>query len=124
MLSLLSRISMQDNDHEEPDPISRWAFWLSLAGVLFLSLIVVILFLGYAIQDPGWLMKIFENHFPATVGLPLAMMAALGIVTLFRRQAGQIEFELLGIRIRGGAGPAIMWIIVFLSMAFAIKLLW
>lgn len=112
------------SDSERPSHASRLAFWLCLAGVVFLSIFVAFLFLRHAYQNPAWLMNVFEQHFAATVGLPLAMIAALVVVTLFRHQAGPIEFDLLGMRLRGAAGPIVMWVIVFLSMASGIKLLW
>ena len=102
---------------------SRLAFWLCIAGVGALSAFWVFTPIRHTHANPKWLMSIFEEHFAATAGLPLAMVAALVVVTLFRYQAGPIQFEVIGLKLSGAGGPIVMWVIVFLSMAFAIKFL-
>lgn len=109
-----------------PTPLraSWWALRLSIAGVGTFAAFGLFIFVRHVCQNPIWLITILEQHFLSTVGAPLAMVAALVIVTLFRHQAGPIEFEILGMKFRGAAGPTIMWIATFLSMILAIKVLW
>jgi hypothetical protein len=110
--------------HHNPSRVSWLSLWLSIAGVCVLAAFAVFSLIWHAQQNPQWLISNFEQHFAATVGLPLAMVAALVVVTLFRHQSGPIEFEFVGFKLRGSAGPIIMWVLVFLAMALAIKMLW
>ena len=68
--------------------------------------------------------RILEEHFLATVGLPLAGMTAAGIVAIFKFQSGLIKFEGMGFKFSGASGQIILWIFCFLSIVGALKLLW
>jgi hypothetical protein len=65
-----------------------------------------------------------SQHFAAAVGLPIAALAALCLVFLLESTAGRIEFEAVGFKFRGASGPIILWVIAFLAIAAAIKMLW
>lgn len=67
--------------------------------------------------------EIALNHFAATVGLPSAALAALCVVFL-ESTTGRIEFEGLGFKFKGASGPIVLWVVCFLAIAAAIKLLW
>ena len=64
------------------------------------------------------------KHSAATVGLPLAAVAALCIVILLEIYSGDIEFEGFGFKFKGVSGPVIFWVVCFLAMATAIRMLW
>ena len=64
------------------------------------------------------------RHTAASVGLPLAALAALCIVILLEIYSGDIEFEGFGFKFKGASGPVILWVICFLSMVAAIRTLW
>jgi hypothetical protein len=64
------------------------------------------------------------DHFAATVGLSFAALGSLCLVLLLRYSAGPIEFEGMGFKFKGASGPIILWVICFLAMVSAIKLLW
>jgi hypothetical protein len=68
--------------------------------------------------------QLLLDRFRAIVGLPAAGVFAFLIVATFESTSGQIEFEAIGLRFRGAAGPILMWVITFLSIALAIHLLW
>ncbi len=68
--------------------------------------------------------EILRQHFAAVVGLPAAGILALWIVTILRSQSGPIEFEAAGLRFRGASGPVVLWVLCFLAIAVAIRLLW
>ena len=72
----------------------------------------------------AWLMEIAQQHFAATIGLPFAALASLSLVLILEFRAGKIEFEGFGFKFRGASGPIILWVISFLAIATAIKLLW
>jgi hypothetical protein len=67
---------------------------------------------------------ILTQHFQAIVGLPAAAAASLVIVFIFSQTGRPIEFEALTIKFKGAAGPVVLWILCFLSIAAAIKILW
>ncbi|AXW53397.1 hypothetical protein CJO92_12435 [Ralstonia solanacearum] len=64
------------------------------------------------------------DHFAATVGLPAGALAALCIVVFLESSSGPIEFEGVGFRFKGASGPIVLWVLVFLSIAGAIKVLY
>ena len=68
--------------------------------------------------------RILEEHFLATVGLPLSAMAAASVVAIFEFQSGSVRFEGLGFKFSGASGQIILWIFCFLSIVGALKLLW
>jgi hypothetical protein len=72
----------------------------------------------------SWVVRIAEKQFAATVGLPFAALAAFCIVTILEASYGPIEIEGFGIKFKGAAGPAIIWIFTFLSITSSIKLVW
>ncbi|MFD8075840.1 hypothetical protein ACFV3E_24685 [Streptomyces sp. NPDC059718] len=75
-------------------------------------------------KDP-WIMKIFEDHFAAVIGLPLIALLAFILVVLLEARFDKIEMEFFGVvRFKGASGPIILWGFCFLLMATAVKLLW
>lgn len=74
--------------------------------------------------EDGWVVTANKEHFAATIGLPLASIAALCLVIMLKFATGPIEFEGLGFKFRGASGPIVLWVLCFLAMAAAIRLLW
>jgi hypothetical protein len=70
------------------------------------------------------LYQIALDHFPATIGLPCAALASLCIVIFLEHTSGSIEAECLGFKFKGASGPIVFWILCFLSITLAIKILW
>ena len=68
--------------------------------------------------------KIFVEHFAATVGLPLAAIAAFVIVVLLQQGEAPLEFEGLGFKFKGSSGQILLWVVCFLAISGAIKFLW
>jgi hypothetical protein len=97
--------------------------WLSLLILAWLSLAVV---MGVA----SWLLGInretleVRDHAMAVVGLPAAAVAAFTLVMVLERSSGPIEFNAAGINFKGAASQITLWLICFLAIAVAIKLLW
>jgi len=93
--------------------LGQWAInpsgahrWISIGAIRLISVDVV------------------RNHFAVVIGLPMAGILALWVVTILRSQSGPIEFEAVGFKFRGASGPVVLWIACFLSIAIAIRLLW
>jgi hypothetical protein len=64
------------------------------------------------------------QRFPVIVGLPAAGIFAYVLVSLFEITSGNVEFSVLGMKLKGAAGPVLMWVICFIAIVFAIHLLW
>ncbi|MBR0735302.1 hypothetical protein JQ581_00050 [Bradyrhizobium liaoningense] len=95
---------------------------VAVAG-LVLAAALFALFVFAEWSNPYWSTVSFD-HFAATIGLPGAAAAAFIIVALFRTTEGQIKLEALGFKFEGAAGPIVMWVMCFLAITIAIKLLW
>lgn len=70
-----------------------------------------------------WL-TLIKEHFPVVVGVPMAALAALFITLVLKIAGGPIEFEVAGLKFKGGAAPIVFWIFCFLSITISIKMLW
>lgn len=114
----------QDRRHER----LRLTFtYLVLSGGFLLGSIMAI-GLFYFVATIETERQRFMNYIfaqPAAVfGVPCAAAAAMFVVLLLRTTQGPIEFEVIGVRFRGASGPIVMWVLTFLSVIAAIKLLW
>jgi ABC-type proline/glycine betaine transport system permease subunit len=75
-------------------------------------------------QEP-WLLKQYEEHFAAVVGMPACALLAFLLVVLLEARYDRVEIEFFGIvRFRGAAGPIILWAFCFFIMACGVKMLW
>ena len=62
---------------------------------------------------------------PVTVGLPIGAILALVIVLVLEVTSGQkIEFTVSQLTFKGASGPIVLWVLCFLTIAFAIYLNW
>jgi hypothetical protein len=64
------------------------------------------------------------DHFRVIVLMPAAGMFAYLVVAIFESSAGTVRFELWGLKLEGAGGPIFMWVICFLVICLAIKMLW
>jgi hypothetical protein len=103
--------------------IREIAFWLAVLIAVLGSVAFVYLIYSVTFASSFWL-EIVHDHFVAIVGLPLAAATAFGVVVFLRQASGPIEFEGLGFKFRGAAGQVVMWVLCFLALAGALKLLW
>ncbi|HDH1436278.1 hypothetical protein [Klebsiella variicola] len=70
------------------------------------------------------LYSIAMKQVPAIIGLPSAALASLWVVVFLENTSGPIEFEVLGVKFKGAAGPIVLWILSMLAISISIKLLW
>jgi hypothetical protein len=110
-----------DESHEQYR-LRRATFWFAVAAVLASVAIFAVTILIIIVRIQPW--PLVEAHFPAMIGLPGAAVVAFVLVVFLRQTEGPIEFEGLGFKIKGAAGQVIMWVICFLAITGAIKLLW
>jgi hypothetical protein len=96
--------------------------WIAvIAAIVFAA--AAFIMIVYAASTGYW-NEIVDRHFPVTVGLPCAALAAMFIVLVLKTVAGRIEVKIIGFEFKGAAGPIIMWILSFLAIVLAINTLW
>ena len=66
--------------------------------------------------------KMIKSQF--LVGLPMAGLASLFVTLILKISAGDLAFEIAGLKFKGAAAPIVFWIICFLSITISIKMLW
>lgn len=119
----------EDASGQTPTEIAAEKRFRSVAVWVLLVMMVIIcgsVFIGFARSakiEEFWI-PIAKEHFSAIVGLPMAALAALCIVLVLRISSGPLEFEGWGLKFKGAAAPVVFWLLCFLAMAGAIKLLW
>ncbi len=102
---------------------------------IIMSWIVVIILTSFGIfalvgltsvhETPGDYWKtLIREQFPVLVGLPMAGLGALFVTLILRISTGPLEFELAGLKFKGGAAPIVFWIVCFLSIVLSIRMLW
>ncbi|MBY0474981.1 MAG: hypothetical protein K2Q13_07975 [Nitrosomonas sp.] len=65
-----------------------------------------------------------KEQFPVLIGLPMAGLGSLFVTLILRISTGPIEFEIGGLKFKGGAAPIVFWIICFMVIVLSINLLW
>jgi hypothetical protein len=98
------------------------AFWLAI----FVTAAAIVMFAHLVITTAikmDWT-EILRDHCAAIFGLPGAVATAFIIVIFLRQADGPIEFEALGFKFKGAAGQVVMWVLCFLAIAAALKLVW
>jgi hypothetical protein len=101
-----------------------WNIAIGVGAVIF------VLILGYFVTSflqtqmgADWTPFVKAN-FSLIFGVPLASVAAFGLVVFFHEiTPGPVEMKALGFELKGPAGQLLMWVVVFLSLVLAIKLL-
>ena len=102
---------------------------------IIMSWIIVVILIGFGVfllfklatihETEGEYWKtLIREQFPVMVGLPMAGLGALFLAIILRISTGPLEFEIGGLKFKGGAAQIVFWIICFLSIAFSIGLLW
>lgn len=99
------------------------AQWLVLAGGLLFGGAFIVGSIFCMARRPA-VFTIAVEHFPATFGLPSAALMALCIVVFLESTSGDIQFKALGFEFHGASGPIVLWVLCFLAITAAIKLLW
>ena len=96
---------------------------MTVIAVSVFSIIVIVFMMRKGFYSTYY-SDIAQKHFAATVGLPMAAAASLFIVLVLRATSGPLEFEGIGFKFRGASGPIVLWLLCFLGIAAALKMLW
>ena len=97
---------------------------LALVGAVILAGTFVLYTARDMASAAPWVVEAVQAHFAAVMGLPAAAFLALCLVIFLEVKSGPIEFKGFGFEFRGASGEIILWIMTFLSIAVAIKMLW
>jgi hypothetical protein len=97
---------------------------IALAGATFVGGTFLFFLARDITNAEPWMMEIFRTHPAAVLGLPTGALAALCIVLFLEAKSGYIEFEGFGFKFRGASGEIVLWVICFLAIVSAVKLLW
>lgn len=115
---------MEEKEKKYHEIVKAFSFWFAVSGALLLGGVISVFYAIEVFKEDSWIIEIYKEHFVAGVGLPFAAIAAVFVVIIFKHQDGLIEVKVIGFEFKGAAGQIIMWVIVFLAEAAALKLLW
>jgi|GEM_PF-2766118 len=107
--------------HSVPDPriVVTWLLALAVPVATVVILAGLMSFVPIEVQ-----IEVVRAHFAAIVGLPTAAMFSAFLVVVLQQTSGPVKFEGLGFRFEGTSGQVVLWVLCFLAIAAAIKLLW
>ena len=118
-----------ENLTENSEAEDRWAQRVAYAVAMGATILVVglyaywmIRYLPYSFDDDAG--KILQEHYQAIIGLPAAGAVSFILVVFLRQTAGPIQFEGLGFKFSGAASQVVMWVVCFLAITGAIKMVW
>lgn len=111
-----------ENNNTKRKIVTAFA-WVAATLITLFSIYVFFIMAKRGYDYQIWL-PIAQKHFAAVIGLPMTAIASLFIVLVLEYFSGKIEFEILSLKFKGAAGQIIFWILCFLSIVLAIKLLW
>lgn len=107
-----------------PASVKKFASWVFVIGASLFSAAILFLLLMGGVAFPEFY-AIAIKHFATVVGLPLAAIASLFVVTVFRITIGQkLTFSVFGMKFEGASGPVVSWVLCFLAITLAIHTTW
>jgi hypothetical protein len=133
-------IEEASNGAEEKATVSKWkpacrAVWIAagtivpriLYALVPISVVVgavAVAHGGYALPSAVDPWKLLDQHGPAAIGIPVAGLAALFLVSLARALDGPMSFDLFGLRSEGAAAICIVWAILYIAISLSFRALW
>jgi hypothetical protein len=120
---------LEDEHERKFRRIFAWVFFLgtSVVCIIVLYFAVQAAFFSHYMPYHGaspQLAEFLRQHFPVTIGLPVAAVISLLLILVLRETTGKLEFEALGFKFRGASGPLVLWVLCYLAIELSIKLLW
>jgi xanthine/uracil permease len=90
---LLAPVIASASNVTEDQRLPSFAGLLIFAGAFIVVIAFLVAIAKHSLVHENWVPAIVKEHFAATVGLPLAAIAALCIVLLLGFSEGPIEFS-------------------------------
>jgi hypothetical protein len=94
---------------------------LGVGGFVFAALVVISRAL---VSDPNLIQETLRKHLLAVVGLPISVAVAFCLVIILEATSGKVEFKALGFEFKGASGPIVLWVLSFLALVVALRVLW
>jgi len=106
------------------DAFSFAALLIALLVVFLASIAGIVVWIAN-FRAP-WQIDMLKNHYAAIVGLPAAAAGSFVLSILARQISGDksMKVSIGTFNIEGPAGPVLLWVVCFLAMAFAIRIVW
>jgi hypothetical protein len=98
--------------------------WIVIVILTVFGVIALIKLSSVHKTEGDYWKTLISEQFPVIVGIPMAGLGALFVTLILRISIGELEFELAGLKFKGGAAPIVFWIVCFLSIVLSIRLLW
>jgi hypothetical protein len=118
------RLKMEHRESAQEKTFRKVFGWVVLIGTSAWGLFAGS-FLAYQSMRPNsWLVDLIQKHFAALMCVPMAALMSMCVVILLRYAAGPIEFKVPGFEFQGASGQVVLWVMCFLAIVSAIKLLW
>ena len=115
---------MEDNDQEPNKTRDLLAMIGAVLSVIAMGTYVSTAAINiYSTTDPI-IIRIVYERFPVIIGLPSAAITSFVVVVQLRQTSGPMNFEFLGMKFEGSSGQVAMWLVCFLGIVGAIKILW
>jgi hypothetical protein len=120
---------MTAEPHKPDDaPFRTWIGRICVVGVLLWAGLFFALILYQSLYGEttpkNWFLQMVQQHSAATIGIGISAITAFFIVSVLELTTGAVQFEVFGFKFHGTAGQVILWVLCFLSMIFAVWLLW
>jgi hypothetical protein len=115
----------REDYREESGTTPFQAIWRNIIILIVLSAGAFIAFISlvYFMHDMI-IVDLGYRHFATIFGLPAAAAASLLVVLVTRAVSGPMSVSFLGLNFRGAASEAIMWVICFLAISYALQCTW
>jgi len=125
----MSKISDESSTIVQGEEAAYARFRFVIVRVLIASIAVFsTIFFSYLVHcvwsEKAWTLTILQQHFSGIVSVPLASIGALCVVLVLRSTEGPMEFEGLGFKFKGAAGPVVLWAMCFIVIVLGIRVLW
>lgn len=120
-----SEFGRTQTDESDPGQAFRRVFgWVALFAALLWGTFAAAFLAYHTLQPDGWMVRLIEHQFAAVILVPMSALGALCIVLLLRLSSGPLEFKAIGFEFRGASGQVVLWVLSFLALIAAVKLLW
>ena len=117
-------VRAQTDDLDPGQAFRRIFGWVALFAALLWGTFVGGFLAYQTLQPGGWMVRLVERQFAAVILVPMSGLAALCIVLLLRLSSGPLEFKAIGFEFRGASGQVVLWVVCFIALIAAVKLLW
>lgn len=103
--------------------ISVQLIYAALSAAIVIAIVKIVRHGGdvLATIDP---VKLYDQHGPAAIGIPVAGISALLLVSLARALDGPMSLDLFGIKSEGASATCVVWAILFLVIGLSFRAVW